>query len=169
MSENSIDQRIANLNLKEKFEKEGRSYVEADAEGNIIKHPAREAKQVIVMRADLGMRKGKMIAQGAHASVAFLTNKIRPAVAPGLFGPITMTEAEEAWATGSFVKVCVRVDSEEELLDVVRRAQEAGLTVQLIQDAGRTEFGGVPTYTCAAIGPNWGDEIDVITGELKLL
>ena len=30
-------------------------------------------KQVIVMRTDLNMRKGKMIAQGSHASLAFLT------------------------------------------------------------------------------------------------
>ena len=32
----------------------------------------RTAKQVIVMRKDLGMRKGKMIAQGAHASMKVL-------------------------------------------------------------------------------------------------
>lgn len=34
-----------------------------------------KTKQVIVMRTDLNMRKGKMIAQGSHASIAFLTRK----------------------------------------------------------------------------------------------
>ncbi len=46
---------------------------------------------------------------------------------------------------------------------------EKGLVCSLIIDAGLTEFGGVPTRTCIAIGPNWSDEIDEITGHLKLL
>ena len=37
----------------------------------------KQAKQVIVMRKDLGMRKGKMIAQGAHASLKVLTDRRR--------------------------------------------------------------------------------------------
>jgi peptidyl-tRNA hydrolase, PTH2 family len=41
--------------------------------------------------------------------------------------------------------------------------------VYLITDAGHTEFKGVPTKTCLAIGPNDVDEIDVVTGHLKLL
>jgi peptidyl-tRNA hydrolase, PTH2 family len=65
--------------------------------------------------------------------------------------------------------VCVRVDSEEELLCVVKAAQEAGLLVQLCVDAGRTEFHGVPTPTCCAVGPDFPERIDPITGHLKLL
>lgn len=139
-----------------------------------------EAKQVIVMRADLGMRKGKMIAQGAHASIAWLTNKLRSNITdfhnanPGESGLINIThaslsDAERAWIEGAFVKVCVRVDSEQELMDIAQQASTAGLTTHLIQDAGRTEFAGVPTYTCVGIGPNWDNEIDAITGELRLL
>lgn len=73
------------------------------------------------------------------------------------------------WLEGSFTKVCVRVDSEEELLCVVKAAQEAGLLVQLCVDAGRTEFHGVPTPTCCAVGPDFSERIDPITGHLKLL
>ena len=40
---------------------------------------------------------------------------------------------------------------------------------KLITDAGHTEFHGVPTRTCLAIGPAWSDEIDAITGGLQLL
>src|SRR5262249_31123105 len=71
-----------------------------------------EPKQVIVMRRDLGMRRGKEIAQGAHASMIWLSLRIRQ---PGY----TFTEAERQWLSGPFTKVCVRVDSEEELHAIV--------------------------------------------------
>jgi peptidyl-tRNA hydrolase, PTH2 family len=121
-----------------------------------------EPKQVIVMRRDLGMRRGKEIAKGAHASMIWLSQRIRE---PGY----AFTEAERAWLDGSFTKVCVRVDSEEELLGIVRAAEEAGVMAYLCVDAGRTEFHGVPTPTCCAVGPDFADLIDPITGHLKLL
>ena len=119
-------------------------------------------KQVIVMRRDLGMRRGKEIAQGAHASMIWLALRIRQP-------SYTFTDAERRWLDGPFTKVCVRVDSEEELLAVVQRAQEAGVLVYLCVDAGRTEFHGVPTPTCCAVGPDFSERIDPITGHLKLL
>src|SRR3954454_1089678 len=77
--------------------------------------------------------------------------------------------AERRWLDGAFTKVCVRADSEEELLAVVEKAREAGVLVQLCVDAGRTEFHGVPTPTCSAVGPDYPERIDPITGHLKLL
>ena len=127
----------------------------------------REAKQVIVMRKDLGMRKGKMIAQGAHASLKVLTDR-RRAVDEHAF-TFELTPAMAAWLCGRFTKVCVSVDSETALDAVVERARAANVPVALIVDAGRTEFHGVPTKTCCAVGPAWTDEIDAITGELPLL
>lgn len=55
------------------------------------------AKQVIVMRKDLGMRKGKMIAQGAHASLRVLLER---GAADGDRYVIEMTEPMQAWMTG---------------------------------------------------------------------
>jgi PTH2 family peptidyl-tRNA hydrolase len=121
-----------------------------------------EPKQVIVMRRDLGMRRGKEIAQGAHASMIWLSRRIRE---PGY----AFTEAERVWLDGSFTKVCVRVDSEEELLGIIGAAGEAGVMAHLCVDAGRTEFHGVPTPTCCAVGPDFAERIDPITGHLKLL
>jgi len=74
-----------------------------------------------------------------------------------------------AWMTGRFTKVCVSVDSEAALDDVVARAQAAGVPVALITDAGQTEFHGVPTKTCCAVGPAWVEDVDAITGALSLL
>lgn len=49
------------------------------------------------------------------------------------------------------------------------KKQKNNLNVSLVTDSGRTEFGGVPTKTCLAIGPNKIEEIDKITGHLPLL
>jgi peptidyl-tRNA hydrolase, PTH2 family len=123
----------------------------------------RRTKQVIVMRKDLGMRKGKMIAQGAHAAMVWLIDPLREGKRPWF------SEAESEWINGGITKVCVGVDSERELLAVHQAAQTAGIRSTLITDAGLTEFGGVPTTTCLAIGPDWNEKVDAITGALKLL
>jgi PTH2 family peptidyl-tRNA hydrolase len=127
----------------------------------------RAAKQVIVMRKDLNMRKGKMIAQGAHASLRVILEAGRAVDAKTY--AITMDEAMAQWMTGRFAKVCVGVTSEAELDEIVAKARAAGLPCSLIVDAGKTEFHGVPTKTCAAVGPAWADEVDAITGHLTLL
>ena len=118
-------------------------------------------KQVIVMRNDLGMRKGKMIAQGSHASISFLTRKIQSGR--------KMTDVEQQWVNDRFTKICVRVDSEQELIDIHNKALANGVESHLITDAGLTEFNGVPTKTCLALGPDYASKIDAITGHLKLL
>jgi peptidyl-tRNA hydrolase, PTH2 family len=128
---------------------------------------SRAAKQVIVMRKDLNMRKGKMIAQGAHASLKVLLD-----AATRADGVLTLPLGDgalAAWLGGRFTKVCVSVDSEAALDAVVERARAAGVPVALIVDAGATEFHGVPTRTCCAVGPAWADEVDAITGALPLL
>jgi len=70
--------------------------------------------------------------------------------------------------SASFRKVTVKVTSEDELMAVYAKAREAGLAVNLITDRGLTEFGGVPTRTCLAVGPDYDDLIDPVTGDLEL-
>lgn len=121
-------------------------------------------KQVIVMRKDLEMRKGKMIAQGSHASMKFLTNKIQNGKFNG-----TLNKTTIEWLESGTTKICCYVESEEELTTLVHSAQIKGIPVNTIIDAGKTEFNGVPTLTCAAFGPWISEEIDKVTGHLKLL
>lgn len=129
-------------------------------------------KQVIVMRKDLNMRRGKEIAQGSHASMAFLTRRLEPiefgAVATGVFHRLHLSLVEMQWLDNSFTKVCVRVNSEDELKAVHEAATDAGLISHMVVDAGATEFHGIPTMTCCAIGPDDAEKIDAITGHLKL-
>lgn len=125
-----------------------------------------DTKQVIVMRKDLKMRRGKEVAQGAHAAMAFLTRRFHfegNAVFPPMVSPV-----EQEWLEDSFAKVTVQVNSEDELMEIARNAKAAGLECHVITDSGRTEFNGVPTKTCLAIGPDWSEKIDKVTGHLSL-
>lgn len=131
-------------------------------------------KQVIVMRKDLNMRKGKMCAQAAHASMAFITRRLKrnPFDAYGdrpNDKVVPLSDVEQEWLDNSFTKICVSVDSENELLAVAAAAQDAGLVNHLVLDNGTTEFNGVPTYTCLALGPDRAERIVAITGHLRLL
>lgn len=133
-------------------------------------------KQVIVMRKDLNMRKGKMVAQGAHASLAAILNQ-------GYYEThqdpvngeditkfnLTLDERTAAWLSGNFKKVCVYVNSEEELLALHQKAKDLGIITALITDSGLTEFNNVPTNTCIAVGPDFDEKVDQVTGGLPLL
>lgn len=134
-----------------------------------------KTKQVIILRKDLNMRKGKMVAQGAHASMkVILDNTVREYHLEGsrhVCHEIKIQRLDEAlldWINGTFTKICVGVNSYDELMEVFSQAKQAGLPCSLILDAGLTEF-DEPTHTAVAIGPADSDEIDKITGELKLL
>jgi len=133
-----------------------------------------KTKQVIVLRADLKMRRGKEISQGSHASGAFVFRQIKDFFdkeydchVSGLV-QIRLAEAAKQWVQNSYTKVCCRVDSEQELLDIEAKAKANGLECHLITDNGLTEFGGVPTRTCLAIGPDESEKIDLVTGHLRL-
>jgi len=129
----------------------------------------RPTKQVIVIRRDLKMRRGKEIAQGAHASMAWLRQRVMPHLTPaGRADQVQFSAAERSWLELSMRKVTVKVGSEQELLGVYDKALAAGLVVHMITDRGLTEFGGAPTRTCLAVGPDYDDLIDPVTGDLEL-
>ena len=118
-----------------------------------------EPKQIIVMRTDLGMRRGKQIAQGAHASLKVILDHQSD----------ENWTARDIWLATKFAKICVRADSEDELWRIFEAALNANVHASMIIDEGRTEFHGEKTATCMAIGPEFPDVIDPITGHLKLL
>ena len=137
-----------------------------------------KSKQVIVMRRDLKMRKGKIAAQSGHACVEAVLMAIARE------GRAAQIRAEDGWAyldhaehdrspltdwfDAGVAKICVYVDGEEALLDIAAQGREAGFAVALIRDAGHTEFHGEPTFTCLAFEPLPADKIDPITGGLPL-
>jgi peptidyl-tRNA hydrolase, PTH2 family len=144
----------------------------------------RQTKQVIIIRKGICGSRGKECSQAAHASMGALLNcfngfksKDRSewifigATPNGIKSGeqwILRNEPIYKWLEGSFTKITVYVNTEEELLELERKAEEANLPNTLITDSGKTVFKGVPTKTALAIGPWWSDEIDKITGGLPL-
>lgn len=130
-------------------------------------NPNDDYKQIIILRKDLNMRKGKMVAQGAHASMAAILNLGTKNDNGELVIP--NDPRVQPWLEGKFKKICVSVNSEDELLSIYNEAIKSNLVCALIQDSGLTEFGGVPTYTSVAIGPDKSINIDPLTSKLSLL
>lgn len=129
-------------------------------------------KQVIIVRNDLKMRKGKLASQVAHASLACVLNLANSFVnfeGGSASVRLDMTKEEYEWAfKSSFKKIVLKVESEEELLNIYNIAKEKGLNVSLIKDRGDTVF-TEPTYTTVGIGPHLSEKIDEITKDLKLM
>ncbi len=136
------------------------------------------SKQMIVMRRDLHMRKGKIAAQAGHACVEAVLMALAEEdrlkdVRRTDNGVVLDTQEGDIsplaeWFQYGVAKICVYVDSEEALLAVDKKAREMGVISALIMDAGLTEFHGVPTYTCLALEPVDTPLADAITGDLKL-
>ncbi|MEM0242887.1 MAG: peptidyl-tRNA hydrolase Pth2 [Candidatus Aenigmatarchaeota archaeon] len=114
----------------------------------------REIKQVIVIRNDLEMGKGKMVAQACHASIEAYKK------APLYFKIL--------WKFFGNKKVVLKVNSLDELIEVFKKTKEMKLPYALIRDAGKTQL-KEGTITCIAIGPYYSEKIDKVTGNLKLL
>ncbi len=138
-------------------------------------------KQIIIIRKDLNMRKGKIGSQVAHASMKVILDLMESYEIPYEDGedsveyyPVKILRDKEhkaldEWLNGAFTKIVVYVNSEQELLDLYEKARNSGLLCSLIQDKGNTEFHGVPTFTAVAIGPEYPDRLEPITGHLPLL
>jgi PTH2 family peptidyl-tRNA hydrolase len=143
-----------------------------------------EVKQVIVLRRKypdgkggyFSPRTGKLIAQACHASLKVLLDRM--AVNQYHYGHSTRTEwvlgadwgtPMHDWLTNSFTKIVLYVESEDAITALANRCHFMKVPCAVITDAGRTEFHGEPTVTCIAIGPDYSEKIDDITGGLPLL
>jgi peptidyl-tRNA hydrolase len=113
------------------------------------------------------MRKGKIASQVAHAAMKFLLDNNLSEDHNKLV--VELTKDEAAWIEGIFTKIVVSCNSQEELEQLILKAEVNNVPVYPIIDVGKTEFAGVPTLTCAAFGPAEKEELDQITGHLSLL
>ena len=111
-------------------------------------------KQVIIVRKDLKLSKGKLAAQVAHASL-------------GAYKQSGYEEQTEWEAWGS-KKVVLKAENLKELLELQKSAKKAKIAQSLIKDAGLTEV-KPGTVTALAIGPALEEELDRLTGHLKML
>jgi PTH2 family peptidyl-tRNA hydrolase len=114
-------------------------------------------KQVIAVRTDLGMSKGKTAVQVAHGAIS-AAERAR----------LTQESIWRAWMKEGQKKVVVKVSTEDALITLNRQAAMSNFPHALIKDAGMTEL-SPGTATVVGIGPAKSNELDRITGELKLL
>jgi PTH2 family peptidyl-tRNA hydrolase len=116
-----------------------------------------EFKQVIILRTDLGMSRGKIVAQASHAAVS-AAEKARK----------QHKDWWRAWIAEGQCKIALKVTSEQELVSLEKGAKIVKLPCALISDRGLTE---IPpgTVTCLGIGPAPSLLVDKITGKLPLL
>ena len=111
-------------------------------------------KQVIAVRKDLKLDKGKLAVQVAHASLGSY-KKADP-------------DCREAWESEGSKKVVVEADCLKELLDLQKKAKTLGIHCSLIRDAGRAQL-KPGTITCLGLGPDSEESVDRVTGRLKIL
>ena len=127
----------------------------------------KKTKMCIVVRGDLKntksekVRTGKLISQGGHSVLGFVWNNVK-----GKKICFEMNDAQYEWYKSGQTKITLKAKDEKELMEVFQNAKAQGLDVELITDAGHTEFDG-PTKTCICIGPDFADKIDKVTGHLS--
>ena len=111
-------------------------------------------KQVIIVRHDLKLPKGKLAAQVAHASTEALLKSHKDDISK--------------WRKEGMKKVVLKVRDYNELLKYKNMSEDAGLVTAMITDAGKTVI-EPGTITCVGIGPDREEKIDKITGSLKMV
>lgn len=115
-----------------------------------------DIKQVIAVRKDLKLSKGKMSAQVAHASIgAYLKVEKND------------TGAAKSWLNSGMKKVVVYVEDEKELFELKEKIGSS-ISTFVVVDAGHTQL-EPGTTTCLSIGPAYEDKMDRYTGTLKLV
>jgi PTH2 family peptidyl-tRNA hydrolase len=110
-------------------------------------------KQAIAARTDLGMGRGKLAAQVAHASLSAYED--------------ASPSARKAWKGSGQKKVVLKVSDEQAVFDVASEAERLGIPNAVIRDAGHTQL-DPGTVTTVAVGPAEDDEVDRVTGDLSL-
>jgi PTH2 family peptidyl-tRNA hydrolase len=110
-------------------------------------------KQAIVARTDIGMGRGKLAAQVAHASLSAYED--------------TDSRTRTEWKGSGQKKVVLKGDAERTLFSLADRAEREGLPHAIVRDAGHTQL-DPGTVTALAVGPGPDESIDRVTGDLSL-
>lgn len=110
-------------------------------------------KQAIVARTDIGMGKGKLAAQVAHASLSAYED--------------TSERDRREWKGSGQKKVVLKANSESKLFELADAADREGLPYAVIRDAGHTQL-DPGTVTALAVGPGPDRVVDGVTGDLSL-
>ncbi len=138
--------------------------------------PADEVKMVIIVNEQLGMTRGKIAAQVAHAA-CYCQEYLRDLLESH---HITVEDSEhwgdiyQGWQDNGTKKVVLEIEKELELKqylpegDIGAQMVKEKIIVCPVEDLGLTE---VPrnSFTCVGIGPEHASKLDKYTGALETL
>ena len=124
----------------------------------------KDIKQVIVVRKDLNLRKTELASQVATASMGFLLENNESKRNDEI--NVKLSNEEVMWLNGSFEKIIVGVDSEQDLRELMFKAEMEGVGVYPVLGRTKNKFDDT-TITCAALGPDDSNVIGHLTGHLK--
>ncbi|XP_055628212.1 peptidyl-tRNA hydrolase 2, mitochondrial [Toxorhynchites rutilus septentrionalis] len=114
-------------------------------------------KMVLVVRSDLGLGKGKIASQCAHAAVMSYMKSAS-----------VSKDKLELWLAQGQPKIVAKIDNLQEMKQIAAHAREKSVVAEIVKDAGKTQV-GCGTETVLALGPDSSEVIDALTGHLKLL
>lgn len=154
-----------------------------------VRDNGEECKLVLVVRTDLGMTKGERATE-ARRTTPCISREVATDIFLCFIGKIAAqcshatlacyktisrgsTDSPERrilsrWEKYGQAKIAVQIKSQDELLELRRKARSMGLTAEVIQDAGRTQI-EAGSMTVLGVGPAPKSVVDRITGHLKLL
>jgi len=118
-------------------------------------------KMVLIVRQDLGMGVGKIAAQVGHAVLGAYQNILESQ-------DVKHKEALYNWEENGQAKIVLKIKNKEEMLEVSKKAKQAGLNSYLVADAGRTQI-EPGSLTVLAVGPACSADLDPVTGHLRLM
>ena len=124
----------------------------------------KNVKQVIVVRKDLRLKRGKIASLAAHAAMQFIIDNNESERPDEL--QVKLSQQEIQWLKSSSTKDIVGIDSHDALSSLVLRAELNGVNVYSVFDKS-CKPDEIPQLLCAAFGPDEEDQIAEIIGSLK--
>lgn len=115
-----------------------------------------ELKQVIIVRADIEMGRGKAAAQVGHAAVSSYLECLK-----------AHKDVAQEWLESGQRKIVLKVDTEEALVKFYEAFKFKKVPCSLVSDAGLTQL-PPGTKTALGVGPWNSADIDILTRGLKL-
>ncbi|CAD6193634.1 unnamed protein product [Caenorhabditis auriculariae] len=150
---------VERSNLSDLEEDSSSSDEEGDVEmGGSLSTGGRTHKMVLVANMSLKMGTGKLAAQVGHATLGVYRQAMNSEDG---------SSAINEWTRHGQVKIVVKGQSTEQLMDLCKAAKDAGCYYYLVQDAGYTQ---IPAGSRTVLGVfGTVEQVDSVTGGLKLL
>jgi PTH2 family peptidyl-tRNA hydrolase len=112
-------------------------------------------KQRIIIRTDLGMTRGREIAQGASATQKlYMENFFSPYV--------------RLWTKNNFTKVALAAETESQIIEIFEKCRMKNLPATMVRDYC-DDYSSHRVVTAIAIGPGDAGLIEAITRDLQPL